>query len=120
MGMRLTLGHVEGFADTVSAFARQLGLTSIQFHTPSDLIGANGYWSVDELVRLRERCEADGLVVEGLENVPSAHWGKVPRGLPAREEQLANYCTTIRNMAASGISVLGHHFLPPAVWRTAL
>jgi mannonate dehydratase len=39
MPMRLTLGHVEGFDDTVSAFARQLGLTSIQFHTPSDLNG---------------------------------------------------------------------------------
>src|SRR4029079_12973276 len=60
--MRLTLGHVEGFDDTISAFARQLGLTGIQFRTPSDLSGSDGYWAVDELVRLRERCEADGLV----------------------------------------------------------
>src|SRR4029078_4095405 len=72
--MRLTLGHVEGFDDTVSAFARQLGLTAIHFHPPSDSSGAEGYWAVDELVRLRERCEADGLVVEGLENVPYWHW----------------------------------------------
>ena len=120
MPIRLALGHLEGFDETVSTFARQLGLTSVQFHTPSDLAGANGYWAVDELVRLRERCEADGLVVEGLENVPYAHWDKVLRGLPGREEQLANYCTTIRNMAAAGIPVLGHHFLPTYVWRTDL
>ena len=48
------------------------------------------------------------------------HWDKVLRGLPGREEQLANYCTTIRNMAAAGIPVLGHHFLPTYVWRTDL
>lgn len=120
MPIRLALGHLEGFDDTVSTFARQLGLTSVQFHTPSDLTGGDGYWAVDELVRLRERCEADGLVVEGLENVPYTHWDKVLRGLPGREEQLANYCTTIRNMAAAGIPVLGHHFLPTYVWRTDL
>ena len=39
MVMRLTLGHVEGFDETIATFAQQLGLTSIQFHTPSDLSG---------------------------------------------------------------------------------
>ncbi len=120
MPIRLALGHLEGFDDTVSTFARQLGLTSVQFHTPSDLKGEHGYWGLDELLRLRERCERDGLVVEGLENVPYAHWDKVLRGLPGRDEQLANYCTTIRNMASAGIPVLGHHFLPTYVWRTDL
>ena len=42
MVMRLTLGHVEGFDDTIAAFAQQLGLTGIQFHTPSDLAGRSG------------------------------------------------------------------------------
>ena len=102
MPIRLALGHLEGFDETVSTFARQLGLTSVQFHTPIDLSGDAGYWSTDELVRLRERCEADGLVVEGIENVPYAHWDKVLRGTSGREEQLANYATTIRNMAAAG------------------
>ena len=120
MPIRLTLGHLEGFDDTVATFAQQLGLTSVQFHTPSDLTGARGYWDLDELVDLRERCERAGLVVEGIENVPYGHWDKVLLGLPGREEQLENYCTTIRNMAAAGIPVLGHHFLPTYVWRTDL
>ena len=108
MSIRLTLGHVEGFDDTIGAFAQQLGLTSIQFHTPSDLSGKDGFWSVDELVNLRERCERAGLVVEGIENVPYRHW------------ELENYATTIRNMAAARIPVLGHHFLPTYVWRTEM
>jgi mannonate dehydratase len=120
MAIRLALGHVEGFDDTIATFAQQLGLTSVQFHTPSDLPGERGYWDLDELTRLRERCEGAGLVIEGLENVPYLHWDKVLRGLPGREEQLENYRTTIRNMAAAGITVLGHHFMPTYVWRTDL
>jgi mannonate dehydratase len=118
MSIRLTLGHVEGFDDTIATFAQQLGLTSIQFHTPSDLSGDGGIWSVEELIALRQRCERFGLVVEGIENVPYRHWDKVLLGKPGRDEQLENYATTIRNMAAAGIPVLGHHFLPTYVWRT--
>jgi mannonate dehydratase len=120
MAMRLALGHLEGFDETVATFARQLGLTSIQFHTPADLKGDGGYWDLAGLLELRERCERAGLVIEGLENVPYAHWDRVLRGLPGRDEQLENYRTTIRNMAAAGILVLGHHFLPTYVWRTDL
>jgi mannonate dehydratase len=120
MTMRLTLGHVEGFDDTIAAFAQQLGLTSIQFHTPSDLSGDRGYWDLDELIDLRGRCEAAGLTVEGIENVPFRHWDKVLLGEPGREEQLDNYRTTIRNMAKAGITMLGHHFIPTYVWRTDL
>jgi mannonate dehydratase len=116
--MRLTLGHVEGFDDTIAAFAQQLGLASIQFHTPSDLRGDRGYWEADDLTDLRERCEAAGLTVEGLENVPFRHWDKVLLGEPGREDQLDNYKTTIRNMAKAGITMLGHHFMPDYVWRT--
>src|SRR4029077_2762360 len=53
-------------------------------------------------------------------NVPYGHWDRVLRGLPGRDEQLENYCKTIRNMAAAGIFTLGHHFLPTYVWRTDL
>ena len=120
MAIRLALGHIEGFDDTVSTFAQQLGLTSVQFHSPSDLKGEPGYWEVDELRDLRERCERAGLVVEGIENVPYRHWNRVLRGLPGRDEQLENYRTTIRNMAAAGILMLGHNFMPTYVWRTDL
>ena len=120
VAMRLTLGHVEGFDQTIATFAQQLGLTSIQFHTPSDLAGRSGHWELDELTDLRERCEAAGLIVEGIENVPFRHWDKVLLGEPGREQQLENYRTTIRNMARASITMLGHHFMPTYVWRTDL
>jgi mannonate dehydratase len=118
--MRLALGHVEAFDQTIAAFAQQLGLTGIQFHAPSDLAGRPGHWELDELIDLRDRCAAAGLVVEGIENVPFRHWDKVLLGEPGREQQLESYRTTIRNMARAGITVLGHHFMPTYVWRTDL
>jgi mannonate dehydratase len=118
MTMRLSLGHIDEYDDRVAAFARQLGLRGVQFHTPDALPGEHGYWSAAELRALRERCDAAGLAIDGLENVPLAHFWKVQRGLPGRDEQIDNYRTTIRNMAAAGITTLGYNFMATYVWRT--
>lgn len=118
MTIRLSLGHIDVYDDRTATFAHQLGLRGVQFHTPNLLPGEAGYWSVEELRALRERCDADGLAIDGLENVPLAHFWKVQRGLPGRDEQIENYCRTIRNMAATGFDLLGYNFLPTYVWRT--
>ncbi|BBH17549.1 mannonate dehydratase [Nocardioides baekrokdamisoli] len=116
--MRVSLGHIDIYDDRVATFAKQLGLRSVQLHTPNLLPGTGGHWTLEELTSLRERCDRDGLMIEGLENVPLAHFYKVQRGLPGRDEQLENYQKTIRNIAAVGIPLLGYNFLPTFVWRT--
>src|SRR3982074_3434712 len=93
--MRISLGHIDEYDDTVASFAHQLGLRSVQLHAPSNLPGVNGYWSVDELQALRQRCDEAGLVIEGLENVPAAHFWQIQRGLPGRDEQIENFQRTI-------------------------
>ncbi len=120
MTIRLSLGHIDEYDDRVAAFAHQLGLTGVQLHTPNLLPGDSGYWSLEELRALRDRCDGDGLRIDGLENVPLAHFWKVQRGLPGRDEQIENYHRTIRNMAAIGIDLLGYNFLPTFVWRTSM
>lgn len=120
VGIRVALGHIDELDDDTLTFARQLGLEGIHLHTPRNLSDGDGHWRTDELVALREQCEAAGLIVEAIENVPYHHWDKVLLGQPGRDQQLENYCHTIRNMAAAGIYVLGHHFLPGYVWRTDL
>jgi mannonate dehydratase len=120
MNIRVSLGHIDEYDDQVATFAHQLGLRSVQFHTPNLLPGEQGFWSLDELRALRERCDADGLAIDGLENVPLAHFWKVQRGLPGRDEQIENYQKTIRNMAAVGIDLLGYNFLATFVWRTEM
>ena len=118
--IRVALGHIDSYDDTVGAFARQLGLRSLQFHTPDNLPATKGHWGVDELSALRDRCAAQGLAIEGLENVPAAHFWQVQRGLPGRDEQIDAYRTTIRNLARTGYDLLGYNFLPTYVWRTRM
>ncbi len=118
--MRLSLGHVDEYDDRVAAFAHQLGLRSVQFHTPTLLSSENGYWGRAELRALRERCDADGLAIDGLENVPAAHFWKIQRGCPGRDEQIENYLRTLHNVAAVGIDLLGYNWLPTFVWRTSM
>jgi mannonate dehydratase len=116
--MRVVLGHIERFDETVAAFARQLGVTGVQLHCPSNLSGERGYWSLSELVALREEVERHGLVLEGIENVPNDQFDEVRRGGPGRDEQLERFLVTVRNLAAAGIPVLGYNFLVTYVWRT--
>jgi mannonate dehydratase len=120
MAIRLSLGHIDEYDDRVAAFAHQLGLRGVQLHTPNLLSGDEGYWSLRELRALRERCDADGLRIDGLENVPAAHFTKIQRGEPGRDEQIENFCKTIRNMAVVGIDLLGYNFLATYVWRTSM
>lgn len=118
MALRLSMGHVDTYDERVGTFARQLGLSSVQLHAPSNLPGDRGYWPLDDLVRLKAEIAEVGLAVEGLENVPASHFFKIQRGLPGRDEQLENYLITMRNMAAAGIQLLGFNFLATYVWRT--
>lgn len=120
MTIRLSLGHVDEYDGQVATFAHQLGLKGVQLHTPNLLPGEEGYWSLTELRALRDRCDADGVAIDGLENVPLAHFWKIQRGAPGRDEQIENFCTTIRNMAAVGIDLLGYNFLATFVWRTSM
>jgi len=39
-------------------------------------------------------------------------------GLEGRDEQIAGYQATIRNVGAAGIPILGYHWMPNGVWRT--
>nr|ACL11814.1 hypothetical protein [Mycolicibacterium brisbanense] len=118
MQLRLALGHIDEFDDTVAQFAKQLGLANVQFHTPSNLSGDKPYWQKNRLQALREHCDRHGLFIEGLENVPTEHFWKIQRGVAGRDEQIENYLTTLRNMSETGYTLLGFNFLPTYVWRT--
>jgi mannonate dehydratase len=120
MAIRVSMGHIDTYDDRVARYARQLGVTGVQLHSPSNLPGDDGYWSVAELAALRDRCAADGLRIDGLENVPAAHFWKVQQGAPVRVEQIENYCKTIRNMASVGLDLLGYNFLAGYVWRSEM
>ena len=114
-------------------FARQCGATHLVVHyvdyfnqadadTPAvtqPTGGLNGWgragdpdklWSAEELIALRERVEAAGLILHAIENLDPAHWHDVLLAGPKRAAQLENVKAIIRNMGCAGIPVLGYNF----------
>jgi mannonate dehydratase len=115
--MRVAIGQFNELTQERLTFAKQLGASGVQLNTP--LLPGDTHWEVADLRRLRERCEGFGLRLEALENVPNSFYDRAMLGLPGRDEQIAHYQTTIRNMGQAGIPILGYHWMPLHVWRTS-
>lgn len=116
-GMRIAVGQFNELADEKLIFAQQLGVPGVQMNTPQ-LPDHGGYWAYEDLLALRTKTERFGLQFEAIENVPIHFYDKAMLGQPGRDEQIANYQTTIRNVGRAGIPILGYHFMPNSVWRT--
>lgn len=134
--MRVAVGKLrEDHLDEDLAFCRQIGAQGVVLnrpllagnHGPSLQMGYYGRkdeslpqrWDFMELLRLRTTVESYGLELVALENTPPHFYDHVMVGGPRRDEQLDNYCETIRNMGRAGIGILGYHFMPNVVWRTS-
>src|SRR5258708_12812609 len=115
--MRVGVGQFNELTQERFTFAKKIGVNSVQMNTPL-LPEDKGYWEVEDLRRLKERCDSYGLRLEALENVPRHFYVKAMLGLPERDEQIENYQHTIRNMGQAGSPVLGYHWMPNGVWRT--
>ncbi len=85
-------------------FALQMGAT--------DLVGGNGlptdkgYYTVADLKRLRARVEAAGLRLSVVSGPPEELTYKIKLGLPGRNEQIDNWCKTIRNTGEAGVATI--------------
>jgi mannonate dehydratase len=115
--MRVAVGQVSQLTDEILTFAQQIGVTGIQVNTPT--LPGTARWEYADLLEWRQRCERYGLRLEAIENVPLHFYDKVMMGLPGRDEQIAHYQATIRNIGRAGIPILGYHFMPNSVWRTS-
>lgn len=138
--IRLVAGSIRDLDDEALLFARQLGCSGITLNTPpltgqasygSNRVGASYWqtpgatpqvpvkWDFLELLQLRKRIEAAGLKLESIENVPLHFYDRAILGLPGRDEQIENYCETVRNLGRAGIPILGYHWMANRVWRTS-
>jgi len=115
--MRVAVGQMNELTDEQLAFAVQVGVQDVQLNTPN--LPGSERWELDDLLALRTRAEEAGLRLIALENVPIRFYDKIMTGEVGREEQLENMISTVRNMGAAGIPILGYHFMPNGVWRTS-
>ncbi|MDP3062440.1 MAG: mannonate dehydratase [Chloroflexota bacterium] len=115
--MRLGIGQMRELTDDLLAFGKALGATDVVINTPP--LPGDGFYEYQALVNLRLRCESAGLHLEAVENLPRDYYLKVMLGLPGRDQQIENWCKTLRNTGKAGIPILGYNFMALSVWRTS-
>lgn len=71
-------------------------------------------WSMEKIVELKSKIEAEGLNLEVIESVPVHE--DIKMGLATRDRYIANYCETLRNLSKAGIKVVCYNFMPVFDW----
>lgn len=115
--MRIGLGQFSELTDEKLAFIKQLGADDFLMNTPK--LPGERRWEYEDLLALRQRADAAELRLMCLENVPVSFYDQAMLGLPRRDEQIEHMQATIRNMGRAGIPILGYHWMPNQVWRSA-
>lgn len=134
---RFAMGQFKELSADDLTFLAQLGMDGITINRPDfadrswkALLGQHypygptnftddARWEFPDLLNLRLRVESFGLKLEAIENTPLRFVDKILLGKDGREEQMANYLETLRNVGRAGIKVLGYHWMPSLVWRTS-
>ena len=116
MSIRIAVGQFKDPTEEDLRFAAQLGATGVQVNCPP--LPGEARWAEADVKALVARVEAHGLVLEAIENVPVHFYDDVMLGRDGRDAQIENYIATMRAVAAAGVPILGHHFMPNSVWRT--
>ena len=101
MAIRVAVGQFHQLTEEKLRFAAQIGVKGIQMNNPN--LPGEVRWEQADVRALVERVEAHGLVFEAIENVPTHFYHKVMLGLPGRDEQIENYCHTIRAVGRAGV-----------------
>lgn len=74
-------------------------------------------WEFEKLVQMKNRIEDAGLKISIIDSAPPIDLVKA--GLPGRDKQIENFCTSIRNMGAVGIPRITFNFTPLSTTRTS-
>ena len=71
-------------------------------------------WDIDSILKLKKQINDAGLEMEVIESVPVHEELKL--GSEKRDELIANYIETIRNLGKAGVKVICYNFMPVFDW----
>ena len=113
----IKIGFRTDASDEQLRFIKQMGVTEVVTGRPADDSGP--VWNLESLQKLKARIEGFGLSFSVVETmvVPD----RVKLGLPGRDEDIENYCESIRNIGRTGVSVLAYNWMAGFSWlRTSV
>jgi mannonate dehydratase len=99
-------------SESTLRLAKQIGVTDIVSALPKEERGP--VWEFLPLLHLRKKVEDAGLTLSVIEAIPVSD--RIKLGLPGRDEDLDNFCQSIRNMGAAGIPILCYNFMAVFNW----
>lgn len=110
--MDIAMGQIHRFGQDPQAdaetlrFIKQLGINYAIVHSPE--LPGDGYWELDGILEMKRRIESFGLKLAGIETIPNRLYEDVKRGGPRRDEQIENFCRTVRNLGRAGVDRLAY------------
>ncbi len=76
-------------------------------------------WPKDSIRALVDQIRANGLALTAVESLPVNE--DIKLGNPSRDQYIANYATSLKNLSACGVSTVCYNFMPVFDWtRTDL
>jgi mannonate dehydratase len=88
----------------------QMGCTDVIGNGPRNR-GNSEIWEYADILMEKMQVENDGLRFEVLEDAPNAE--KIFWNLPGRDEQMENFCKSLKNLGLAGIKVIKVQHMPP-------
>lgn len=111
--MKMTFRWYGGNDKVTLEYIRQIpgmtGVVSAIYDVPVGQV-----WPLEKILALKNKVERHGLELEVIESVPVHE--DIKMGLPSRDQYIANYCETLRNLAKAGIKVVCYNFMPVFDW----
>ena len=97
-------------------FMAQMGATHVVTHLPADKPrNRDGdIWTFDGMLAQRKEVESYGLQLSVYEGIPVPE--RVKLGRDGRDEDIENYCESIRNMGRAGVPILCYNWMVGFGW----
>lgn len=81
------------------------------------------YFEVADLLELKKWLERRGFGLFGMSHTPFFRWDKIITNKPGRDQQIEDWCTSLRNLGKAGIPMLQYNWVIEAAswlgnWRT--
>ena len=100
-------------------YARQLGVSDIILHLPDESTLPStslGYWTADDLIRVKNYVGSFDLNLAAIENFPVFHWNDILLDGPKKSKQIELLKKSVANLGKAGISSMGYYFSLAGVW----